>query len=362
MQKVTVVLTVLLLRALPALAQATEAADYRAVATATRSPRSADDVTASTRTMTREEIDRSPTLTSDALLRTLPSVGTFRRSYSLVADPTSQGLNLRGLGPSGVSRTLVLVDGVPANDPFGGWVYFRSLPRLGMERIEVVHGGASALYGNAALGGVVQVFSRSAWQPRADADIAYGSHDTIVAGARAAAPFGRFAGALELDALRSDGYPVVERSARGVIDGHASSEHGNVRARFELNASDRLTLSSTIGFFREHQDGGTRFTTAQVDQGSASLAAQLDAGTAGSFVASFFARAGLRAAARAHRVGAGERDPRCLATRALRGPRRSAGVDEPPARARRAPRAERGLRRAARGRARARADLRRAAR
>jgi len=178
----------------PAIASAQ--AEYRAVATATRSARSAGDVTASTRAIGEDAIDRSATLTTDALLRTVPSVATFRRSYGLVADPTSQGLNLRGLGPSGVSRTLVLVDGVPANDPFGGWIYFRALPRLGLARIEIVHGGGSALYGNAALGGVVQLFSRSAWQPSVYADLAYGTNDTAALSARVAAPFGRFAGAL----------------------------------------------------------------------------------------------------------------------------------------------------------------------
>jgi outer membrane receptor protein involved in Fe transport len=264
--------------------------DYRAIATASRSPRAPDDVTASTHTITRAEIDRSATLTTDALLRAIPSVATFRRSYSLVADPTSQGLNLRGLGPSGASRTLVLVDGVPANDPFGGWVYFRALPRLGIERVEIVHGGASALYGNAALGGVVQIFTRSAWQQGVDADVAFGSLATRTLSARGAAPVGRFAGALELDLLRSDGYPVVALDRRGVIDRNASSEHGNLRARFELNASDRLKLTSTLGFFRELQAGGTRFTTAQVDQGTAAISAELDAEQRGVFTASFFTR------------------------------------------------------------------------
>lgn len=288
--KRTVAAVLALLMPAAALAQDASDDDYRAVATATRAERSADDVTATTNTITREAIEHSPTLTTDALLRTAPSIATFRRSYGLVADPTSQGLNLRGLGPSGVSRTLVLVDGVPANDPFGGWVYFRALPRLGLERIEVVHGGASSLYGNAALGGVVQLFSRSAWRPSVDADLAYGSYHTAAAGLRAASPFGRFASALELEALRSDGYPVVDPSLRGPIDGPAPSSHGNMRARFELNASDRLTLTSTLGFFREQQSGGTRFTTAHVDQGSAAITAELDAQRSGTFIASFFTR------------------------------------------------------------------------
>src|SRR5258705_298472 len=60
----------------------------------------------------------------DEALRADPSFGLFRRNSSLVADPSSQGVTLRGLGPSGVSRAPVLEDGVPLNDGFGGWVYW----------------------------------------------------------------------------------------------------------------------------------------------------------------------------------------------------------------------------------------------
>jgi outer membrane receptor protein involved in Fe transport len=107
------------------------------VITATRRPRPLRDVPAAVTVLPRSEIDKSPTLTLDELLRTVPSFATFRRTSSIVSDPTAQGLNLRGVGPSGVSRSLVLLDGVPANDPFGGWFYWRSVPRLGIERIEV---------------------------------------------------------------------------------------------------------------------------------------------------------------------------------------------------------------------------------
>ena len=73
----------------------------------------------------------------DEALRADPSFGLFRRNSSLVADPSSQGVTLRGLGPSGVSRALVLEDGVPLNDGFGGWVYWGAVPRLGITRVEI---------------------------------------------------------------------------------------------------------------------------------------------------------------------------------------------------------------------------------
>ena len=101
----------------------------------------------------------APTL--DDALRQVPGFGLFRRTGSRTANPTSQGVSLRGLGASGASRAVVLVDGLPLNDPFGGWVYWARVPRDAIEQVEVLRGGASNLYGSSALGGVVQVLTSS---------------------------------------------------------------------------------------------------------------------------------------------------------------------------------------------------------
>ena len=77
---------------------------------------------------------------------------------------------MRGLSASGASRTLVLAGGVPLNDPFGGWVYWGRVPQAAIERIEVVRGGLSDLYGADAAGGVIHIVpfgtSRSAARGR----------------------------------------------------------------------------------------------------------------------------------------------------------------------------------------------------
>ena len=103
----------------------------------------------------------SAAFTLDDALRQVPGFTLFRRTGSRAANPTAQGASLRGVGPSGAGRTLVLVDGVPANDAFGGWVYWSRLPRIALERVEVMEGGASDLYGSDALGGVVQALGRT---------------------------------------------------------------------------------------------------------------------------------------------------------------------------------------------------------
>ena len=71
----------------------------------------------------------NPALTTDDLLRQVPGFSLFRRSSSRVSNPTTQGVSLRGLGASGPSRAMVLEDGIPMVDPFGGWVYWDRIPR-----------------------------------------------------------------------------------------------------------------------------------------------------------------------------------------------------------------------------------------
>jgi outer membrane receptor for ferrienterochelin and colicin len=89
--------------------------------TVTRMEQKADEAPASVTVLT-DDIEHSAAQTLDDLLRQVPGFSLFRRSSSLVTHPTTQGVSLRGIGPSGASRALVLVDGVPANDAFGGWV------------------------------------------------------------------------------------------------------------------------------------------------------------------------------------------------------------------------------------------------
>ena len=131
------------------------------VVSVSRAEQQEADVAANVTVLDAKDLQRTAALTADDALRQVPGFSLFRRSSSLVAHPTSQGVSLRGIGPSGVSRTLVLLDGVPLNDPFGGWVYWSRVPLASLERVEVMRGGSSSLWGNFALGGVVQLFTES---------------------------------------------------------------------------------------------------------------------------------------------------------------------------------------------------------
>jgi outer membrane receptor protein involved in Fe transport len=105
------------------------------------------------------ELLTSAAVTLDDALKMVPGFTLFRRTSSRVANPTAQGVALRGIGGTAQSRSLVLVDGVPLNDAFGGWVYWDKIPQVALDRVEVQRGSGSDTYGADAVGGVVQLLT-----------------------------------------------------------------------------------------------------------------------------------------------------------------------------------------------------------
>ncbi|MGB6869788.1 MAG: TonB-dependent receptor plug domain-containing protein, partial [Acidobacteriaceae bacterium] len=125
--------------------------------TAYRSPLGEEDSPASTRVMDQRQLEQAAPPALDGKLREVPGFDLYRRSSSLVANPTTEGVSLRGLGSTAASRSLVVMDDVPLNDPYGGWIHWEELPELSVQSVEVVRGGASDLYGSSAIGGVISV-------------------------------------------------------------------------------------------------------------------------------------------------------------------------------------------------------------
>ena len=170
-----------------------------------------------------EAIELSGSLAVDDVLRAVPGFSTFRRSSSFFANPTSQGVSLRGVGASATSRSSVLLDGIPINDPFGGWVYWARVPKEAIDTMEVANGGASDLYGGGALGGVVNLRTRSAETAYAAGELSYGSMSTPDFSFAAGVPIGRWSLAGAGQAYQTDGYIAVPANQRGTVDTDLSS-------------------------------------------------------------------------------------------------------------------------------------------
>ena len=162
----------------------------------------------------------------DDLLRYTPGFSLFRRSSSRVANPTTQGVTLRGVSGSGASRTLVLNDGIPLNDPFGSWVYWNRVPQAAIDRVEVLRGTTGDLYGADALGGVVQLLTFTPGAPRVRAIIDGGSHDTARGSLYGGGSRGNWSLFGSGEAVTTDGAYVVAEEDRGSVDTRADSDYG----------------------------------------------------------------------------------------------------------------------------------------
>jgi outer membrane receptor protein involved in Fe transport len=208
----------------------------------------------------------------DDALRQVVGFSLFRRTGSRTANPTAQGVSLRGLGASGASRALVLADGVPLNDPFGGWVYWARLPRLAVERIEVLRGGAADLYGSGALGGAVQLVSTGARDGRAlEAELAAGEASTFDGSLSARAARGDWAARLSAEGYTTDGYVPVAEPFRGPVDSEAASRHFSLDASLERRAFGDGRAFLRLQGYDEDRENGTALQTNDTRIGLAAL-------------------------------------------------------------------------------------------
>jgi outer membrane receptor protein involved in Fe transport len=222
--------------------------------TPTRTEQRLGDVPASVNVIDKETIRRSPAVVADDVLRLVPTFSLFRRTSSLSAHPTAQGVSLRGIGPSGVSRSLVLIDGVPFNDPFGGWVYWTRVPLESVERIEVVDGSSSSVYGNFAMGGVINVVSARPRPRTFELRSQLGNLASRKTDFSASDVWGRFGASLDGSFFRTDGFAQVIESARGPVDTKAAVDYNNLTAKVDYSAADRVSLFVRGGYFREERD------------------------------------------------------------------------------------------------------------
>jgi outer membrane receptor protein involved in Fe transport len=227
------------------------------VVTPSRIEERVSDTPAAVTVIPGESVRNAAPQTVDDILRQVPSFSLFRRSSSLVTHPTAQGVSLRGIGPSGASRALVLQDGMPINDPFGGWVNWGRLPLLGIEQIEVMRGGGSAVWGNGALGGVIHLLPRRPVERSATFEASYGSLDTTRFDLFATEALGPLRLSAEGAKFDTSGYVIVKESRRGPIDRPADSHNGVGSGRLEYVLSPDLTVFATGGYFGETRNNGT---------------------------------------------------------------------------------------------------------
>jgi vitamin B12 transporter len=180
---------------------------------AIRLPDPAGDLAFSIICLDRTALQNNPRLAE--ALSAVPSFSLLRRTSSLVANPTTQGASLRAVPGSGASRALVTLDGVPQNDPFGGWVIWSALPSDSVESAKIVRGaGAGGPFGTGALTGVVALDERDVVPGGIAADASIGNLGDIQGQAVASTRLGPAALFVNAGGQRSDDFIPV-RDGRG---------------------------------------------------------------------------------------------------------------------------------------------------
>jgi len=257
--------------------------------TAERAETRLSDTAASVIVLSPADLATSAALTLDDVLRQVPGFTLFRRTSSRTSNPTSQGVSLRGVGASGASRAVVLSDGLPINDPFGGWVYWSRIPRESVSRVEVVQGGTSSLYGTDALGGVISFLPRDVRDSVFSLETSYGNLQTPDVSLFTAGRLFQWSGQIAAEAFHTDGYIPVDERERGPVDTRAASEHTTLQLGLDRLIEDRGRIFARASLFGESRENGTPLTPNRTHIRQLALGADYRSASVGTFVARLYA-------------------------------------------------------------------------
>ncbi len=223
-------------------------------------------------TIDRDRITANASSRLESVLSDVAGLQQFRRSDSRSANPTSQGISLRGIGGNASSRALLILDGVPQADPFGGWVAFPAYATDRLGQVRVTRGGGSGYYGPGALAGTVELDSSvpSQLDPLA-ARFAYGSRQSLEAQGSAALVRNAGFATASLAFARGDGFVPTVAENRGSIDRAAPYEQASGAIRGVIRVAGDTELQANLSAFVDRRDRGTDFTDNRSEGADASL-------------------------------------------------------------------------------------------
>jgi outer membrane receptor protein involved in Fe transport len=259
------------------------------VTTANRLPMEATQVAATINTLEPEQIRTSPAREAQDLLRELPSVELPRTSS--VVSGNAQIVSMRGVDEG---RTVVLFDGVPITDAWGEWVDWSRVPNGMLDRVEVIGGGTSALYGNGAIGGMIQYFSRPMAPGAVSAQVDMGSRDSRHLYYGAGLPIsGAWSANVNFDYSDGGGYRLIDSTGPGCpvatpttakpdsvvgcvvgkLDNESLSIRRNAYARLYYNPTgSKLSGYVTGHTFADNRNLGTPLAKSRRDEANLDLA------------------------------------------------------------------------------------------
>jgi len=215
------------------------------VVTATRTSQQVGAVAANVTILDQHAAATAPGQMVPGLLARIPGYASRDYQNPLLTSPARSAPSFRGLGGSSAGRTLVLFDGVPLNEPFGGSVHWGRVPLALVDRIEVVRGGGSMAWGSRALGGVINIMTATPERNHLDLGVEGGGFGTVR---------GSAAGTLRHNGLRvmaggsweeTGGFQVIRPDQAGAVDLPTGSNHKMLLAKvaYDIGKSGQAYLA-----------------------------------------------------------------------------------------------------------------------
>jgi len=224
------------------------------VVTASRIEEARDSVLSDVSVITREDIERAGQSTLVELLRTQPGV----QIESNGGFGSTSNVHLRGTHSQAV---VVLVDGMRMGSATNGTTALEQIPTEQIDRIEIVRGPASSLYGSDAVGGVIQIFTRKAeGTPTIGAHLGYGSFNTRKAGASIAGEANGTGFALNVSSLDTNGFSTLDTNS-----GQDSDDDSYRNLSVSGRLSQQLAAGHKLGFQFFHSKGSSEFDSSNFD-------------------------------------------------------------------------------------------------
>ncbi|MDZ4144269.1 MAG: TonB-dependent receptor [Burkholderiales bacterium] len=276
-------------------APAAEANEARALApvviSATRSIQPLEGLPVSASVFTRDEVQAVAGQTIDEILRGVAGVQLPGESASAVF-PLNPSIAMRGLGVGDTAtRALVLVDGLPINGGFFGNVFWNRAPKATIERVEVVRGASSSLFGSNAMGGVVNIVSRAP-QRGGVAELQYAQQDTRQASLSYGADVNEAAAlGLSLNYMDTDGYFASPPRLYRPVNERLSGNLLNLQLRGDFKFSPTVRAFVKLGHNDQERVGGTRLSRADTRVSDLAVGVDMDLGKRTTLsLRSFYAR------------------------------------------------------------------------
>ncbi len=226
--------------------------------TATRTPQKSSEIPARIATIPSKEVMAMPVNNTDEVLQLVPGI-KFDRDFGIFSKNSS--VTMRGL--NGSYRALILMDGVPLNKTDGGGINWNRLIPDNIERIEVLKGPVSAVYGSNAMSGVINIISKQPSSPfEGEVKTFYGTYETFggylkLGGSQVEQGKGLYY-SMSAFYRQGKGYITEPDSTRDTLDTNRYLKEGTLTGKIGYQFNTHNGIELEYNYYNDIRGDGTR--------------------------------------------------------------------------------------------------------